>query len=400
MKISLTFILAFFFTISYSQVDDFNTLIDSGKVEFRNEHYSKAIEYFDGAVKLVPNNAEARYFLGYSYSRVNSQDGQSMIDMDLSMTIKASEQFEIVNELTPKYNGEIILLDPYTKISAEWGSMAMSYWHNNKSDSAIWAFKEGKRKGGFGEYILSINRKILDTCSKNAILISSGDIFTIPLWYLQIVEGYRNDISVVDISLLNASWYPTYLSKNDIVSFDLPNEILDTINYCAWSDSTISINSFSWTVKPSYYEQYILRGDRIFLSLLKMNNFQRDVYFTKGFMEESRLSLQNYLKSLIISDKLEINNGGYNALKGYERSMEEILSLSKLVNKNSSDELRILDNFRFDIFNQTYSYLTTNNKQDAKRLIDILDKYASEIEYPYQDENAKKYIDNLRQELK
>jgi hypothetical protein len=400
MKIPATFILSFIFTIGYSQVDDFNTLVDNGKAEFKKENYANAIEYFESAVKIAPENAEARYFLGYSYSRANSQDGQSMIGMNLLTTIKASEQFEIVNKLTAKYTGEIVLLDPYTKISAEWGSMAMSYWHNNKPDSAIWAFKEGKRRGGFGEYILSINRKVLDTCSQNAILISSGDIYTIPLWYLQIVEGYRKEVSVVDISLLNASWYPTYLSKNNIVSFDLPNEILDTINYCIWSDSTISINNFSWTVKPSYYDHYILRGDRIFLSLLKMNNFQRDVYFTKGFMEESRLSLQKYIKSLIVSDKLEINSNESNTMSDYKRSIEEILALSKLVNKNSPDEFRILDNFRFDIFNKVYSYLTTNNMQEAKRLIDLLDKYTNEKEFPYKDESANKYLDNLRQELK
>jgi hypothetical protein len=399
MKISVTFILTFFFTISYSQVDDFNALIDSGKAEFRREYYTKAIEYFESAVRLKPDNAEARYFLGYSYSRVNSKDGQGIIGMNLSVTIKSSEQFEIVNKLTPKYNGEIVLLDPYSKLSAEWGSLAMSYWHNNKSDSAIWAFKEGKKRGGFGEYILSINRKILEACNQDAILMSSGDNFTIPLWYLQIVEGYRKDITVVDISLLNSTWYPTYLSKNKIISFDLPNEILDTIEYCKWSDSTITINNFSWIVKPSYYEQYLLRGDRIFLSLLKKNNFQRDIYFTIGFMEDSRLSLKNYLMSHIVADKLEANNSKDNTLKDYEGSMEDILSLSKFANKNSPDELRILDNFRYDIFNKIYSFLKLDEKQNAKRLMDLMDKYTSENEFPYQDENAKRYIDNLRQQL-
>jgi hypothetical protein len=186
----------------------------------------------------------------------------------------------------------------------------------------------------------------------------------------------------------------------NIVSFDLPNEVLDTINYCKWADSAVSINNFTWTIKPSYYGQYLLRGDRIFLSLLKNNNFRRDIYFTKGFMEESRLSLQNYLVSHIVSDKLETSNSTDNGLKGYESSLENVLSLSKLVNKNSQDEMRILDGFRYDVFNRVYSCLTKKDKQNAKRLIDIMDKYANEEEFPFQDENAKKYLDNIREELK
>jgi len=405
----ITIFFSFLLTVVYGQTENYTILLDSAKTLFKNEvnlnqeefdkfDYYQIVSILEKVIELNPEDTEARYFLGYTYSRINSRDGRSMVDMDLELLYKSSEQLEKVIELTPRYTGEIIILDPYSKLTAEWGSMAMTYWHNNKIDAAIWAFREGKKRGGFSDFTLKMNRNILDACSKNAILISSGDNFSIPLWYLQIVENYRTDVAVVDISLLNTTWYPAFLSNNKIVAFDLPNEMLDTLEYTEWTDSIVSINNFSWIVKPSYYDEYLLRGDRVFLSLLKENKFQREIYFTVGFQESNRLSLKEYLSQFVLVDRLSISDKTALPFKDYKKNISQLLNLSKLLNLNSSDEHKMFDYYiRLNLLNRINAYLTDNEKKKTKELVKLLDNFANDKKIPFYSEDLKEYVDYIRQ---
>jgi hypothetical protein len=132
-------------------------------------------------------------------------------------------------------------------------------------------------------------RNYLKGLEENAILITSGDTDTwLPL-YLQVAEGYRDDVTICSRSLLNAFWFiSTLLEREPEFPMALGLDELAQLRPMAWQDSTVSIASGSDEDTLRIHVEATLCGehkillvsDQLLLEIIKDNQWRRPVYFT------------------------------------------------------------------------------------------------------------------------
>jgi hypothetical protein len=294
--------------------------------------------------------------------------------------------------------GTYEVLDPYSKLGSEWGCLAFRYMNEGKKDSVKWALEEGKRRGGFSPFYLAEARALLDGCSKNAILMSSGDAYTFSMLYVQQVENYRTDVSVVDVSLIHTTWYPSMLVRQKFVSFSLPSAILDTIEELMWEDKQISIPyrntgvSIEWTVKPTCKGKYLSRGNRVFLDLLQTNRFERDVFMAAGMLDEDIIGLEPRMQYFGLLHQLVPVNEPHDSYV----SLGNALKAVRLANPDRRDETNELMALRAHAIHMIYYMAKDGNEEQAKELLITLGQQIPESRLPYDTKEIKDYVQQLR----
>lgn len=282
---------------AFAQSD--SSLIERAKTEmdkpFGESDYSYAIQQLESALEEAPRNEEALYCLAYAYSRLNSPDARSIPDMQLALTLKASEALEQISPYS-EFSQQPDKHNPRDKIASEWGSQALSYAHADKKDSLRWALEEGYKRGGFNDTVLQFLEIYLKETPRKALLLSIGDYYLFHFLYLQEMKNIRPDVQVVNVDLLNTQWYPYYLEEQGL-QFDMMGSTMDSINYLPWSDSSMTLGDLSWQMPPSY-GNYILRSDILLLHLLEQYYGKRPLLFAYGFPPNAQLGLETELRIL------------------------------------------------------------------------------------------------------
>ena len=134
---------------------------------------------------------------------------------------------------------------------------------------------------------------ILAGLEPDAIIFTNGDNDTYPLWYIQMVEGFRPDVNIANLSLLNTSWYIEQLrDRKPAVPISLTDEEIERIRPMVLKDGGVA-----W------------RRDLMMQHIIQEANWKRPIYVAVTVPPEiwnpyaEYLEMQGMVRKLVTSKK-------------------------------------------------------------------------------------------------
>ena len=198
------------------------------------------------------------------------------------------------------------------------------------------SYESHDRKGNSVAWDYSYN--LLQSCEPDGIIFTNGDNDTFPLWYLQEVENLRQDVTIVNLSLLNTPWYIKQMRdrRPPGESFiRMSDNQIDDLTVRGWKSQKIRIpvkddplnpeGYIEWTVKPTYMKAALKIQDLMIIRIINDNAWRYPIYFAVTVSPDNRIGLDKYLEMEGLVFRLVSHKGNHvNIVNMESKLMTEI----------------------------------------------------------------------------
>lgn len=382
-----------------------NKLISWADAEFaklpEDRNYDSAVYYMQKAVDLDENNAQAWSYLSDAIYHTATPDGLDLTNINYEKIAEASDAIEKVIKLNPDFFNQKHPVDPHARLTIFWGELAWHYLAEGDKDSAMIAYEEGKKRGGFTDILLEIARNSLKACDQNAIFFETFDLNFHPVMYLQQVENYRTDVSVVNMAFLRTGWYFDYIANKMSLPLSSGRNWFNSLKDKTWEAQQLSLSddnghNVTWWLGPDEKDNLTVVS-QVMLDLVNTNKFKRPLCFS--IASNNVLGLQTHLYPEGWLLKLKPDKPTYD-LTNHELSITTMSFEAMKNTKVYSRELRaIIDYLRNSCYSLISNHIYENNKTKAISFRSFVTTNIPESNIPFYYNQVKFQAQNLTNEL-
>ncbi len=426
-KIILTIcILILSIPVAFSQE---KTLKEKALDEFKDEHYSEAIELLEQALKESPDDAEIYYYLGW-FNHYRAYDSRPLRGYDYSYSGQIFRYLDKALELNPDYG------DAKYFYGAECSGNAFIAMQNYDARKLKYFYALANKKGAYPDWLKEFGKNVLMNCDQNAILFTGGNADFDICSYLQLCEKFRTDISVIPLGNIDRPWYVQFLKKgmkNAVrnVEINLTNQQVMDIHPFKWdtTDVYISIShsdkrrfnlqddhKMQWRVDPDLASENMqtkINGEKakkrtylspqraILLQIIEDNFAGRPIYFSNFASPALYGGLNDYFQNCGLVSKLtpiKTTDSGYSF---DEAKIEEFISTGnvndyKTIKENDIPRISgiVLSGYSMAVLNLADIYRKSGSKEKIEWLIAF---YEEKLKIDFNPEYEQMVLQELKQ---
>ena len=386
---------------------------------FKNGNYPEAIDLMDKAKSINPGDPEVYYYLGM-FLHYRAYDSRPLMGYDVSYTSKIFYNLRKAIELKPDYG------DAYYFLGAQHGAIASDALEKGDTSEYKKCFNDAFKEKCFPAWLIEYDLNILKSCDKDAVLIVGGDAEYDPIQYLQQIENYRKDVTVVPYAFLERPWFvkiirdgiPNVIAKAPISLSE--DQIMD-LHPFKWDTLNIKVpipgfvkneyklppdTFFEWKLEPDLTSQrgnYLSVARAVIANMIETNQWKRPLYFSLGCSPTFFGGLDEYFQLCGLVNKVlpfKTANTKFNI--DHERVTEVLLDKDNVKNFNDVTlhdmprVSRILGNYYGALYRLAESFKKNNQQEKIPSIINFVKQNLPNKSLPYSDAMVKELEELLK----